>query len=129
LKNAAELDVELQTAISRFDYTDLSHRFHQQQATMAPVNDVADFIADEHVESRENVISLHDEELGGPLRMQNVVGKLSRTPGTVTHCGPPLGAHNRSVLVNTLGYDPAVLEEAGINLEPPHTVTLAHQKG
>ena len=39
--------------------------------------------------------------------MQNVVGKFSRTPGEVKSTGPRLGAHNREILVEMLGYDGA----------------------
>jgi len=36
--------------------------------------------------------------------MQNVVGKLSRTPGAIRHTGPSLGQHNREVLIDLLGF-------------------------
>jgi crotonobetainyl-CoA:carnitine CoA-transferase CaiB-like acyl-CoA transferase len=117
LTNAAALDVELQAAIERFDRDDLLARFVAIDATVAPVNNVADVIADPHVQARENIITLDDEELGGPVRIQNVVGKLSRTPGEVTRAGPRLGAHNREGLVGQLGYSEAELAAAGITLD------------
>ena len=52
------------------------------------------------------------------LRMQNVVGKLSRTPGAITAPGPRLGQHNREVLIDQLGYTEADLQAAGLTLDP-----------
>ena len=119
LVNAEALDVELQAGIERFDRVDLLERFVALDATAAPVNTVADIMADPHVAARGNIVTLHDEELGGPLRMQNVVGKLSRTPGRIEAPGPRLGQHNREVLIDRLGYTEADLLAAGISLAEP----------
>ncbi|MBP2293637.1 CaiB/BaiF CoA transferase family protein [Azospirillum rugosum] len=118
LKNAAALDVELQKAIGRFDFSDLQERFLHHQATVAPVNDIAAIFRDEHMAARQNIVALEDAELGGPLRMQNVVGKFSRTPGAIRSTGPRMGEHNREVLVGRLGIDAERLRAAGIRLEP-----------
>jgi crotonobetainyl-CoA:carnitine CoA-transferase CaiB-like acyl-CoA transferase len=61
-------------------------------------------------------VAVPDEELGGPIRMQNVVGKLSRTPGRVRHAGPKLGEHNQEILVDQLGFSPEELRAAGITV-------------
>ncbi|MCW2238828.1 CaiB/BaiF CoA transferase family protein [Azospirillum canadense] len=118
LKNAAALDVELQKAIGRFDFADLQERFLHHQATVAPVNDIAAIFRDEHMAARQNIVALEDAELGGPLRMQNVVGKFSRTPGAIRSTGPRMGEHNREVLVGRLGIDAERLRAAGIRLDP-----------
>jgi crotonobetainyl-CoA:carnitine CoA-transferase CaiB-like acyl-CoA transferase len=80
------------------------------------VNNVEDVLNDPHVVERGNIVSVDDEELGAPLRMQNVVGKLSRTPGQIRHTGPALGAHNREVLVDMLGFSEEELAQQGIAL-------------
>ena len=49
-----------------------------------------------HIRAREMVITVEDEELG-PVRMQGIVPKLSRTPGRVDHAGLALGAANDDV--------------------------------
>ncbi len=123
LKNVDALDEALQQAIARFDRDQLMHRFVELEAAISPVNNVEDVINDEHVRSRENIVALPDAELGGPLRMQNVVGKLSRTPGAIRHTGPRLGEHNREVLVDLLGFTPAELESQGIDLGAPRATT------
>lgn len=114
--NAAALDEELQKAIMRFDQKDLIELLLAHDAAISPVNDVAQVLDDPHIQARGNVIPIEDDELG-MLRMQDVVGKFSRTPGKIRSTGPRLGQHNREVLVDLLGFDPAELEAAGIPLD------------
>ncbi|MEK7444456.1 MAG: CoA transferase [candidate division NC10 bacterium] len=116
MENAAELDAELQSAIERFDLDALIRRFEQHEAAVAPVNTVAQIFADPHYAARQNITAVPDEELGGPLRMQNVVGNFSRTPGAIRRAGPRLGEHNREVLVEELGFSEAELKDAGLPL-------------
>lgn len=117
LTNAAELDVELQAAIERFDLDDLLRRFIEHEAAIAPVNDIAQIFADDHIQARENIVAVPDDELGGPIRMQNVVGKMSRTPGEIRRAGPRLGEHNREVLMGELGFTADELAAAGIAID------------
>lgn len=116
MENAAELDAELQSAIERFDLDALIRRFEQHEAAVAPVNNVAQIFADPHYAARQNITAVPDEELGGPLRMQNVVGNFSRTPGAIRRAGPRLGEHNREVLVEELGFSEGELQDAGLPL-------------
>jgi crotonobetainyl-CoA:carnitine CoA-transferase CaiB-like acyl-CoA transferase len=119
LANVDALDEALQRAIERFDRDELMRRFIELEAAISPVNNVEDVVNDEHINARENIVALEDAELGAPLRMQNVVGKLSRTPGAIRHTGPRLGEHNREVLVDLLGFDEAEVSGQGIELTPP----------
>ncbi len=121
IENAPALDEALQAAIERIDFDDLMARFARADAAAAPVNDVAMVMADPQVIARQNIAQVDDEELGGPVRMQNVVGKLSRTPGQIERAGPRLGEHNREILIGRLGLDEQVLREAGIEVgsSPP----------
>ena len=116
LTHAKALDVELQKAFERFDLAEIMRRFEAADAAVAPVNDIAQIMADPHFQARENIVAVADEELGGPLRMQNVAGKLSATPGTVRWAGPRVGEHNHEILVGRLGLDPAAIRAAGIDL-------------
>ena len=117
LVNAEALDVELQKAFARFDLTEIMRRFDEAQAAVAPVNDVAAIFADPHFQARENITSVVDPELGGPVRMQNVAGKLSDTPGAVRWAATRVGEHNREILVDRLGIDPAAVRAAGLPLD------------
>jgi crotonobetainyl-CoA:carnitine CoA-transferase CaiB-like acyl-CoA transferase len=61
-----------------------------------------EILADPHVKARQAVAFVEAEGLG-KIPMQNVVPKLSRTPGRIRWTGPALGAHNREVLIGLLG--------------------------
>ncbi|HKH75878.1 MAG TPA: CoA transferase [Rubrobacteraceae bacterium] len=55
-----------------------------------------DMVEDPHYEARENVVTVEDPEIG-PFPMQNVVPRLTETPGRVRWAGPALGQHNDEV--------------------------------
>lgn len=116
LVNAAALDVELQKAFERFDLDEVLQRFDAAGGAVAPVNDVEQFISDPHIQARGNVTTVQDAELGGPVRMQNIAGILSATPGEVRWAGPRLGEHNREILVGRLGLDVDAVRAAGIEV-------------
>ncbi len=61
-----------------------------------------DMLEDPHFAAREAIIKLAHPEFG-ELAMQNVVPKLSLTPGSVRHAGPDLGEHNAQVFGDILG--------------------------
>ncbi len=65
-----------------------------------------EIIADPHVQAREAIIRVMHHEYG-ELAMQNVVPRLSDTPGAVRHAAPPLGADTSVVLSELLGLDAA----------------------
>lgn len=111
LRNVDALDRELQAAIERFDLAELLERFARHAAPVSPVYNVAQIFEDPHYAARENIVSVLDEDLG-PIRMQNVVGKLSQTPGRIRWAGPRPGQHDHDVLVEELGFDEADLADA-----------------
>ena len=117
IRNAIALDEELQAAIEKFDRDGLIDLFDEFDAAAAPCNSIAEIFKDPHFKARENIVSVEDEELGGPIRMQNVVGKLSRTPGEIRNAGPKLGSSNRSILINRLGFSEAELKAAGLPVD------------
>ena len=118
LTHAKELDVELQKAVERFDLAVLLKRFDERGAAVAPVYDIAQIFADPHFQARENIAEVADAELGGTLRMQNVAGKFSDTPGSVRWAGPKIGEHNREILVDRLGLDADAALAAGVDVRP-----------
>ena len=75
-----------------------------------------DMLDDPHFAARKAIIKLMHPELG-ELAMQNIVPKLSLTPGEVRHAGPKLGQHNDYVYQEILGMNNdaiASLEADGI---------------
>jgi formyl-CoA transferase len=112
LANNKELDPLLGAAVERFTLEQLLERFIECEAAAAPVNNIEQIFGDDHFAARENIVSVDDEELGGPVRFQNIVGKLSATPGRVRHSGPKLGSSNRAILIDELGFSE---EELGLS--------------
>ena len=117
IDNAKELDDALQKAILKFDQVTLINMFDKFGAPVAVCNNIKEIFEDEHFKSRQNIIDVDDDELGGSLKMQNVVGKFSRTPGKIRHAGPKLGEHNFEVLVKMLGFSEEELKKEGYVIE------------
>jgi crotonobetainyl-CoA:carnitine CoA-transferase CaiB-like acyl-CoA transferase len=86
-----------------------SATLREHDVSFAPIYDVRDVFADPHFQARRAIVTVEDEELG-PVRMQDVVPRFSRTPGRVWRTGPSLGQHNREVLEGELGISPERME-------------------
>ncbi|MFF2366698.1 CaiB/BaiF CoA transferase family protein [Streptomyces sp. NPDC058122] len=71
--------------------------FEKAEAAIAPVQDVRDIMSDPQYQALDSVTSVDDPELG-PLRMQNVLFRLSATPGAIHWAGRPHGADTDAVL-------------------------------
>src|SRR5829696_567189 len=63
-----------------------------------------DMLSDEQYAARQNIVTVEDPEIG-PFPMQNVVPRLSQTPGEVRWTGPKLGQHNDEVFKEVLGME------------------------
>jgi crotonobetainyl-CoA:carnitine CoA-transferase CaiB-like acyl-CoA transferase len=117
IENSVALDDALQAAIENFERDELITLFDQFDAAAAPCNNIAEIFEDAHFAARENIVAVEDDELGAPIRMQNVVGKLSKNPGKVRHAGPKLGSSNREILLDRLGFDREALEKLGYEFD------------
>jgi crotonobetainyl-CoA:carnitine CoA-transferase CaiB-like acyl-CoA transferase len=71
---------------------------------------VADIFADPHVAARGAIETVDDPAIG-PVRMQGVHPRFSRTPGAIPCGAPVLGADNESVYKGLLGLGQAELDE------------------
>jgi crotonobetainyl-CoA:carnitine CoA-transferase CaiB-like acyl-CoA transferase len=69
----------------------------------APVNNVAEMVADPQVKAREMFVEL-DHPVYGPVRTTGTPLKLSETPGQVRWLAPMPGEHNEEVFVGLLGH-------------------------
>ena len=90
--------------------------FERAEAAVAPIYNVADVFEDPQFEALDTLTTVEDPTLG-PVRMQNVLFRLSATPGRIKWTGRPIGADNDDVLVNELGLTPddvAALAAKGI---------------
>ncbi|GKQ38118.1 CaiB/BaiF CoA-transferase family protein [Streptomyces sp. A012304] len=97
---AAHADV-LDEAVGRWiaarTRTDVLAAFEKAEAAVAPVQDVRDVMTDPQYQALDTVTTVDDPELG-PIRMQNVLFRLSATPGAIRWAGRPHGADTEAVL-------------------------------
>jgi crotonobetainyl-CoA:carnitine CoA-transferase CaiB-like acyl-CoA transferase len=83
--------------------------FDENEAVIGPIYSIDQIFADPQFQARESITSVMDKTLG-EVRMQNVVPRLSETPGRIGKLGPHLGEHNHDVYVKELGHSEADLE-------------------
>ena len=102
-----ELDDAIQGWIGERTLDETTAHFERHECALGPIYDVAQFMADPHVQARETITTVEDEELG-PIRMQNVIPRLNGSPGTIRWAGPPMGKHTDEVL-ESIGYDGAAI--------------------
>ncbi|MFC7815061.1 MULTISPECIES: CaiB/BaiF CoA transferase family protein [unclassified Streptomyces] len=108
-RHADVLDAAVGDWIARHGRADVLAAFEKAEAAVAPVQDVRDVMADPQYQALDTVTTVDDPELG-PLRMQNVLFRLSATPGAIRWAGRPHGADTEEVLTE-LGLAPADVKE------------------
>lgn len=70
-----------------------------------------DMIADPHYAARDALIDMPTDS-HGPVKMQNVFPKMSKTQGEVRLAGPEqLGSHTEEVLTELLDLTPAQIQK------------------
>ncbi|MFG3162931.1 CaiB/BaiF CoA transferase family protein [Streptomyces sp. NPDC048232] len=108
-RHADVLDAAVGDWIARHSRTDVLAAFEKAEAAVAPIQDVRDVMTDPQYQALDTVTTVDDPELG-PLRMQNVLFRLSATPGAIRWAGRPHGADTEEVLTE-LGLTPADVKE------------------
>lgn len=83
--------------------------FEEAEAAIAPVYDMSQVIKDEQLNHIGTIATVEDPDLG-PVRMQNVLFRLSESPGAIRHTGRGHGQDTETVLTE-LGYDTARIAE------------------
>lgn len=97
LNNVEELDEIIQEWMSEHTREEAIAKFREEEAAIAPVYNIEDIFEDPHLNERDALIDVEDEEFGN-ITMSGVFPKLSETPGSVEHTGPELGEHTLEVL-------------------------------
>ncbi|MGW6562662.1 CaiB/BaiF CoA transferase family protein [Streptomyces hydrogenans] len=103
--HAEELDAAVGGWIARHTRDEAMAAFEKAEAAIAPVYDVRDVLDDPQYQALGTVTEVPDPELG-PIRMQNVLFRLSDTPGEIRWAGRPHGADTEEVLT-AAGFAPA----------------------
>ncbi|MGN9780909.1 CaiB/BaiF CoA transferase family protein [Nonomuraea sp. ZG12] len=115
VRHADELDEAVAAWIAERDAEEVIARFVEVQAAVAPIYDVTDIARDPQYAALGTFVEVPDEELGS-VTMQNVLFRLSETPGEVRWSGRALGRDTDEVL-GELAYTPeriAVLRDSGV---------------
>lgn len=110
VENIELLDKLIGDWISERTEREVMRVFEESEGTIAPVYDVTDIIQDPHIIAREMISTVSDPSLGR-VRMQNVVPKMSATPGKIRWPGAKKGAHNDEIYMKSLGMSEADLEQ------------------
>ncbi|MGW6459060.1 CaiB/BaiF CoA transferase family protein, partial [Streptomyces sp. NPDC055078] len=113
-RNADELDRAVGGWIARRTRDEAMDAFEKAEAAIAPIYDVRDVMEDPQYRALDTVTEVTDPELG-PLRMQNVLFRLSDTPGAIRWAGRPHGADTEAVLteLGLTGADISALRTQG----------------
>ncbi|MFF1681685.1 CaiB/BaiF CoA transferase family protein [Streptomyces sp. NPDC058256] len=96
-RHADVLDEAVGAWIADRTRTEVLEAFEKAEAAVAPIQDVRDVMTDPQYEALDTITTVQDPELG-PLRMQNVLFRLSSTPGAIHWAGRPHGADTDTVL-------------------------------
>ncbi|MEV6511642.1 CoA transferase [Streptomyces sp. NPDC051642] len=96
-RHADVLDAAVGDWIAQRTRTEVLAAFEKAEAAVAPIQDVRDVMTDPQYQALDTITTVDDPELG-PLRMQNVLFRLSATPGAIRWTGRPHGADTDTVL-------------------------------
>ena len=81
-----EIDAAVAAWIAARDRDEVLAAFEAAEAAIAPIYDARDILADPQLDAIGAIPSVDDAELG-PIKMSNVISRLSETPGEVRHAG------------------------------------------
>jgi crotonobetainyl-CoA:carnitine CoA-transferase CaiB-like acyl-CoA transferase len=109
-QHADELDEMVGGWIAARNADEVTKAFSEAQAAIAPVYDVADIFTDPQYLALDTVTTVEDPDLG-PLRMPNVLYRLSESPGGIRFTGRAHGADTADVLRELAGVDDAALAQ------------------
>ncbi|MFI6291340.1 CaiB/BaiF CoA transferase family protein [Nonomuraea sp. NPDC050790] len=115
VQHVEELDEAVATWIAERDAADVIAAFDHAQAAIAPIYEISDIAEDPQYTALNTFIDVPDDELG-TITMQNVMFRLSDTPGEIRWPGRPLG-HDTDAILTELHYTPdqiTTLRQAGV---------------
>jgi len=115
-KHAELLDGYVSAWIAERDTAEVVLAFEEADAAVAQIYDIRDIMQDEQFIALDTITSIEDPTLG-PVRMQNVLFRMSQTPGEIKWTGRKLGEDTNEVLATILDLpadEISQLEKAGI---------------
>jgi crotonobetainyl-CoA:carnitine CoA-transferase CaiB-like acyl-CoA transferase len=114
-KHADLLDEMVGGWIAERDCDVVIEEFEKANAAVAPIYDISDVFKDPQYLALDTITAVEDPELG-PVRMQNVLYRMSETPGAIKWTGRKKGADNDTVFAELGLTDEQIagLRDAGI---------------
>jgi crotonobetainyl-CoA:carnitine CoA-transferase CaiB-like acyl-CoA transferase len=102
-QHADELDAYVGDWIAARNFDEVVKAFEEAEAAVAPIYDVEDIFNDPQFQALDTITTVEDPDLG-KIRMQNVMFRMSDTPGEIKWAGRPRGTDNKEVFAE-LGID------------------------
>ncbi|MDB5586705.1 MAG: CoA transferase [Devosia sp.] len=110
VKNRGLVDAAIGVWFAERDSAEALAIMRKAGATVGPIYNIADALADAHFDQREIIVDVDDAQFG-TLPMHNIVPRLSATPGVWRLPAPELGQHTNEVLAEA-GLDEAAIAAA-----------------
>jgi crotonobetainyl-CoA:carnitine CoA-transferase CaiB-like acyl-CoA transferase len=108
-EHADELDAFVASWIGARDIDDVIVAFEEAHAAVAPIYDIRQIMDDPQYAALGSIVSVDDPDLGS-VKMQNVMYRMSDTPGEIRWAGRGLGEDNLAVFGSELGMSERELE-------------------
>lgn len=110
VRHGDQLDDDVASCIGARDFDDVMRAFEDAGAAIAPIYDIEQLINDPQVQALDAITTIDDEDLS-PLRIQNLMFRLSETPGAIRFTGRRLGQDNEQIFRERLGLDDERIEQ------------------
>jgi crotonobetainyl-CoA:carnitine CoA-transferase CaiB-like acyl-CoA transferase len=101
-RHAEELDAMVGGWIAARPFDQVIAAFEAAEAAVAPIYDIRQVMADAQYQALGTIATVADPDLG-PLKMQNVMFRMSDTPGAIRWAGRRKGQDNEAVYGELLG--------------------------
>ncbi len=108
--NQTELDELIAEWTATLDADELHLLLNEHSVPNGQMYRAPEMLTDSHFEARQAIVWIDSPDFGS-IPMQNVVPKLSGTPGSINWTGPTLGEHNDEVFQGVLGLDIDSIEQ------------------
>lgn len=102
VQHADLLDDYVGSWIRERDTKEVIRAFEEAEAAVALIYDIRDIMADPQFQALDTITTVEDPKLG-PIRMQNVLYRMSETPGSINWTGRQRGQDTREILEDTIG--------------------------
>lgn len=109
-KHADLLDDFVSSWISERDASEVIKTFEEAGAAIAQIYDIKDIMADEQFRALNTITTVEDPDLG-PVKMQNVLYRMSETPGSINWTGRTKGENTYEILKEIVGLPSDKIEE------------------